>query len=568
MKKLVGLILTAVLLTASVFGISVNAVSSTDSLFSIKVLKYANGTYKEVSEVSALDSIVVQVSADSEIKDIAGMSFTLFYDSTSLSFRKQSANCFISDKKADFNARNVGASKNKKAHVNAVWDTSSKNTSVSGLIFSFGFDVLANTTAQTSTFNLTINNLFKADKNQTEISSPAVTDKTVVVKEFDLSPFEKLKGEITYSEESLNNIIAAETIFRSFNSNQAKAFAENHKDLYDALSKARATYNKLAQQAAQEEVLKESKKFVSDFSDLWQLSENDPSVINKESRIVLAKNTYDSLSDAAKTRISTVYPQKISALFDAVDSFKEDVQTAEEFRNGEFKLLWEIDEATLGNTYTELFTIVDNAKIMYNGMSDFAKSLVSDLGEKLNKIEELMNKYLQADKAAAALREKTNAFMKKWSRVFTLNKANVKAEDKSAIEMTIEDYEALDKDVKEAMASRINNIKMLLAVIDSYNDTEDNTPIGNDKKNTETVIKTVTKTIKVKSDDKNESKNSDKNVKSTVKTIYSSLNKSTLYLSLIVLFGLLISLVPIMLLKTLNTKIKLLENNEKLKEGN
>ena len=167
MKKLVGLILTAVLLTASVFGISVNAVSSTDSLFSIKVLKYANGTYKEVSEVSALDSIVVQVSADSEIKDIAGMSFTLFYDSTSLSFRKQSANCFISDKKADFNARNVGASKNKKAHVNAVWDTSSKNTSVSGLIFSFGFDVLANTTAQTSTFNLTINNLFKADKNQT-----------------------------------------------------------------------------------------------------------------------------------------------------------------------------------------------------------------------------------------------------------------------------------------------------------------------------------------------------------------------------------------------------------------
>lgn len=568
MKKLVGLILTAVLLTASVFGISVNAVSSTDSLFSIKVLKYVNGTYQEVSEVSALDSIVVQVSADSEIKDIAGISFTLFYDSAFLSFRKQSANCYITDKKADFNARNIVASQNKKAHVNAVWDTSSKNTSVSGLIFSFGFDVLANTTAQTSTFNLTINNLFKADKNQTEISSPAVTDKTVVVKEFDLTVFEKLKEEITYSEESLNNIIAAETIFRSFNSNQAKAFAENQKDLYDALTKARATYNKLAQQAAQEEVLKESKKFVSDFSDLWQLSENDPSVINKEDRIILAKNTYDSLSDAAKTRISTVYPQKISALFDAVDSFKEDVQTAEEFRNGEFKLLWEIDEATLGNTYTELFTIVDNAKIMYNGMSDFAKSLVSDLGEKLNKIEELMNKYLQADKAAAALREKTNAFMKKWSRVFTLNKANVKAEDKSAIEMTIEDYEALDKDVKEAMASRINNIKMLLAVIDSYNDTEDNTPIGNDKKNTETVIKTVTKTIKVKSDDKNESKNSDKNVKSTVKTIYSSLNKSTLYLSLIVLFGLLISLVPIMLLKTLNTKIKLLENNEKLKEGN
>lgn len=568
MKKLVGLILTVVLLTASVFGISVNAVSSTDSLFSIKVLKYVNGTYQEVSEVSALDSIVVQVSADSEIKDIAGISFTLFYDSAFLGFRKQSANCYITDKKADFNARNIGASQNKKAHVNAVWDTSSKNTSVSGLIFSFGFDVLANTTAQTSTFNLTINNLFKADKNQTEISSPAVTDKTVVVKEFDLTVFEKLKEEITYSEESLNNIIAAETIFRSFNSNQAKAFAENQKDLYDALTKARATYNKLAQQAAQEEVLKESKKFVSDFSDLWQLSENDPSVINKEDRIILAKNTYDSLSDAAKTRISTVYPQKISALFDAVDSFKEDVQTAEEFRNGEFKLLWEIDEATLGNTYTELFTIVDNAKIMYNGMSDFAKSLVSDLGEKLNKIEELMNKYLKADKAAAALREKTNAFMKKWSRVFTLNKANVKAEDKSAIEMTIEDYEALDKDVKEAMASRINNIKMLLAVIDSYNDTEDNTPIGNDKKNTETVIKTVTKTIKVKSDDKNESKNSDKNVKSTVKTIYSSLNKSTLYLSLIVLFGLLISLVPIMLLKTLNTKIKLLENNEKLKEGN
>lgn len=568
MKKLVGLILTAVLLTASVFGISVNAVSSTDSLFSIKVLKYVNGTYQEVSEVSALDSIVVQVSANSEIKDIAGISFTLFYDSAFLSFRKQSVNCYITDKKADFNARNIGASQNKKAHINAVWDTSSKNTSVSGLIFSFGFDVLANTTAQTSTFNLTINNLFKADKNQTEISSPAVTDKTVVVKEFDLTVFEKLKEEITYSEESLNNIIAAETIFRSFNSNQAKAFAENQKDLYDALTKARATYNKLAQQAAQEEVLKESKKFVSDFSDLWQLSENDPSVINKEDRIILAKNTYDSLSDAAKTRISTVYPQKISALFDAVDSFKEDVQTAEEFRNGEFKLLWEIDEATLGNTYTELFTIVDNAKIMYNGMSDFAKSLVSDLGEKLNKIEELMNKYLQADKAAAALREKTNAFMKKWSRVFTLNKANVKAEDKSAIEMTIEDYEALGKDVKEAMTSRINNIKMLLAVIDSYNDTEDNTPIGNDKKNTETVIKTVTKTIKVKSDDKNESKNSDKNVKSTVKTIYSSLNKSTLYLSLIVLFGLLISLVPIMLLKTLNTKIKLLENNEKLKEGN
>lgn len=562
MKRTISYIITVIIMFASVCSAVVNASPPSNASFSLKAFKYINDTYTEVDGAKALDTVVLQVSVNGKLDNVAGISLTLFYDSDKAVMRKQSDKCYIIDDKAGFNSRNIGASSAKKAHINAVWDTPSKNTSLSGLLFSFTFDILGAADTQSAVFGLKINDLFKSDKNQTVIPVDDVSDKIITVDNFDYSAFKKLKDGISYNEETLNNIIAAETVFRSFNSAQAETFVKNHRDLYDCLANARTTYNRLAQQAKQEEILTESKRFVTDFENLWNLSETDPSVLGFEKEILLAQTTYESLSDAAKTRISSVYPEKLVNLIDAIDVFKEDIEVAKEFREGEYSLLWNIDENTLKDVYSELFTLVDNAKIMYGGMSDFAKSMVEDLGVKLSSIENLINKYLESDEKAAALREKTNAFMKKWNRVFTLNNANVKAEDKSAIEMAIDDYDTLDDDVKEALASRINNIKKLLAVIASFDSAEDGTPIGNDVSGgkTETVIKTntVTKTVKVpiKSDSDGNKAGS---VKTAVKTIYSSLNKTTLFLSIIILFGLLLSVVPILLLRTLNKKIKLIE---------
>lgn len=558
MRRIISCIITAVIMVASVCSAVVNASPSGNASFLLKAFKYVNGTYTEIDEAKALDTVILQVSVNGKLDNVAGISLTIFYDSDKAVMRKQSDKCYIIDGEAGFNSRNIGASSAKKAHINAVWDTPKKSTSLSGLLFSFTFDILGADDTQNAVFSLKINDLFKSDKNQTAIPVDDVPDKIINVDNFDYSAFEKLKDGISYNEETLNNIIAAETVFRSFNSAQAEAFVKNHRDLYNCLANARTTYNRLAQQAKQEEILTESKRFVTDFENLWKLPETDPSILGYEKEILLARTTYESLSDAAKTRISSIYSEKLISLLDSIDIFKEDNEIAKEFREGEYSLLWSIDENTLKDVYSELFTLVDNAKIMYGGMSDFAKSMVEDLGVKLSDIENLMNKYLESDQKAAALREKTNAFMKKWSKVFTLNKANVKLEDKSAIEMAIDDYDTLDDDVKEVLASRINNIKKLLAVIVSFDSAEDGTPIGNgisDGK-TETVIKTntVTKTVRVpiKSD-------SDASKAGSVKTIYSSLNKTTLYLSVIILFGLLLSVVPILLLRTLNKKIKLIE---------
>lgn len=552
MKKILSIFL-ALCFVFFAFGGMVSHASATAS-FSLKTTKYINGTNTEVSSASPLDTVTLQLVCNTPVQNVAGLSVTVYYDSNLLAFRERSETCHIVDAKAGFTSHAVAGTADKKAHVNVVWDTTAEVTEVSGPVFSLVFDVLGGAQSGIAAFSVTVNSMFLSDRNQTAVSTAAVPPKSLNIGALDLAPFEALAQGIRYDDATLQNIVAAETAFRALSSVQASAFVEAYPELYKVFSTARSTYNRLAQQAAQDAILSESKKFISDFADLWDLSTDSAALIDMEARILQAQTTYGALSDAAKSRIAAVYPQKLKTLLEKIDDFRSDIEEARDFREGEFALLWNLDSSLLSDVYTELFTMVDNAKIAYNGLSNYAKSLVVTQYEKLQNIEDLIAQYMQKDKETAALQEKTNAFMQKWSQVFVLNAANVKLEDKSAIEMAIKDSETLEPAVQTALASRIRNLQKLLTIISAYDKTTDNTPIIETV--TETVVETVVETVPGETKTVVETVPGETVTKTVSKTIYSSLNKMILYLSALVLFGLVMTSIPAALLYSLNKAIK------------
>lgn len=552
MKKILSVFL-ALCFVFLAFGGTISHAATTAS-FSLKTTKYINGSNTEVSSASPLDTVTLQLFCDTPVQNVAGLSVTVYYDSNLVAFRERSETCHIVDAKAGFTSHAVAASSDKKAHINVVWDTTAEATEVSGSVFSLVFDVLGGAQSGIAAFSVTVNSMFLSDRNQTAVSTAAVPTKGLNIGALDLAPFQALAQGIRYDDATLQNIVAAETAFRALSSVQASAFVETYPDLYKVFSTARSTYNRLAQQAAQDKVLSESKKFISDFADLWDLSADSAALMDMEPRILQAQTTYGALSDAAKSRIAAVYPQKLKTLLQAIDDMRSDIEEARDFREGEFALLWNLDSSILGDVYTELFTMVDNAKIAYNGLSNYAKSLVVPQYKKLQNIEDLIAQYMQKDKETAALQEKTNAFMQKWSQVFVLNAANVKLEDKSAIEMAIKDSETLEPAVQTALASRIRNLQKLLTVISAYDKTTDNTPII--KTVTETVVKTVVETVPGETKTVVETVPGETVTKTVSKTIYSSLNKMILYLSALVLFGLVMTSIPAALLYSLNKAIQ------------
>ena len=103
---------------------------------------------------------------------------------------------------------------------------------------------------------------------------------------------------------------------------------------------------------------------------------------------------------------------------------------------------------------------------------------------------------LENDEEQQKIREKVNAFQKKWLRVFTLTAANVSASDKTAIEMAIADYSAQDEDVKTFLSAKMASLNSLLTVIKDLEETGQSTgEIQVITQPGETITSTVTKTV-------------------------------------------------------------------------
>ncbi len=548
MKKIVSLLLSlGFLFCACHTGLLAKA--DTD-LFSLKTLQYSNGTNTAVTSANPLDTITLQLICNTPVDHVAGLSVTIYYNSKLVAFRENAETCHIVDAQADFTSHAVAGTADKSARVNLLWDTTATDTRFSGPVFSLVFDVLGQEQAASAVFTAQINNMFYSDKNQTPVSVGSAPKATLQIGAWDLTPFQALAQGIRYDDETLQNIVAAETIFYGFSSVQASAFVEAYPDLYKAFSNARTIYNRLAQQAAQEQILAESKKFITDYSDLWDLSESAENLLAFESRVAQAQTTYKNLSDAARSRIAAGYVNKLEALLNAIDDRYSDIEEALNFTQGEYKLLWDLDVSFLHDVYESLFATVDNARIAYDHLSAYAKSLVVTQYDKLVRIEALIQQYMQEDEALAALQEKTNAFLQKWSDVFVLNTSNVTVEDKTAIEMAINDSKTLDEEVQAAMKTRIQGLQKLLTVIESYNHTTDNTPI------IETVTETITLPGETITEIVTETLPGETVTKTVSKTLYSSLNKTILYLSIVVLVALLMISIPVLLLYSLNKAIQ------------
>ncbi len=546
MKKILSItVLLCLLLSMLSLPVSAAQVAT----LSVKAYQLVADSYQPVTSVMPADRIVVRILANSAVNSVAGLALTLRYDSTVLAYRNRYT-LHISDENGSFSVNNVETE--GEAGIRLLWDTTTADTQLDGLLFSFEFEVLG-AEVDTTALTLEVDAFFEQDRDQSEISAN-VNNCVLTLGTVDFSPFQALKDhEIRYDDATLQRIAAAEAAFAGFTGAQKTAFIKNHGDLYKAFTNARPEYNRLAQAAKKEELLAEAEKFISDFAELWVLEKNAEDILDYEEQVNLADATYQALSDGSKTRIAAQYPEKIADLLTAIDDRKYDIQQAEAFREDEysgFYLLWSIDDATVQATYTDLISMVSAADNAYKALSDYAKTLVSREYGKLTHIQALIDQLAESDKNAAALQETVNAFVQKWSKVFLLNVANVSLKDQSAIEMAIQDSENLDAAAQAVLKSRIDNLKKLLTVIEAAQEAPDAPAVTVPGETVylpgQTVIvpgEAVTvpgETVTV----------------TDVNVVKTSFDKLVLLLSVIILFGLAITAIPVVLLISVNKKIR------------
>ena len=556
MKRYLCFIIALCLLIPILSDFTVHAQEETS--VRLQTVQYKNGSYVAVDSVNPADRVILQVQFDTPVQQAGGVSLTIDYDSSLLSYVNDSASVYIVDPEGNFVSHAVAAAGSGSAHINLIWDTVSSDITISGLTFSVSFDVVGNDTATVTNLSATVKSLFQSDKEQSNITITAVKGCALTIGNLDMSAFRALHdNEIRYDKETLDRIVAAERVFAAFTNAQAKAFKSGYPELYQTFSTARATYNRLAQQATKDQILREAQRFIEDFADLWEVSPEADDILEYKERVDLANTTYNALSDQAKQRIATTYTDQLKKLAEAIEQRGYDIADAKEFKEGEFALLWNLDDATVKETYKELFTTVDGARIAYDGLSEYAKGLVAEEAAKLTHIEELIKKCMQDDEKTAALQKKTNAFMQKWSQVFALNVTSVKREDKSAIEMAIKDSKTLEEDVQKALESRIRSLEKLLKVIEGYDSATDSTSqAGGGVQTIRVPGETVTNTIIQRVTEKVQGE-----TQVVSRWLSTSLNRLILYLTFIILFGMVIMIIPILLLNSVNRSLKKYNDN-------
>ena len=176
-KRVFSAFLSAAVILTSAVGtmMSVGAAGQSTEL-SLTVQKWDGATGSNIPAGESLeegDVITVSMkmgTRSNPVKNIGGISADLKYDTSSFTYQDGSASCMIVDPEGKSSFRDASGT------IKAFWDTTTKDLSVWGTVFSFRFVVKNVAEAKTVDFSLTLGSLFENDDKQSDIS---VTVKTV-----------------------------------------------------------------------------------------------------------------------------------------------------------------------------------------------------------------------------------------------------------------------------------------------------------------------------------------------------------------------------------------------------
>ena len=122
---------------------------------------------------------------------------------------------------------------------------------------------------------------------------------------------------------------------------------------------------------------------------------------------------------------------------------------------------------SFNSTYKEYLPAIQLALTTYDLLSDEAKAALKNEYEWVKKLDKEAQKYLALDEEAEKLAEEMAAFQANYVKVFMLNQNSVTEADRTAIEMVIAAYDALENEaLKEALKPRIDSFKKMLTILD------------------------------------------------------------------------------------------------------
>ena len=343
--------------------------------------------------------------------------------------------------------------------VNAIWDTTSKTTTMpTGNILSFYFVAKTLPASATAGFTLTVNELFNSARanvswNSTDTIATSVTVNVAAISDQDLGTFRKLQT-IRYPD-SLSDIAAAESLFASYSTIKATVFRTAYPTEYGWFSNARNEYNRLAANATLAALDAEVNKYLTDYASVLALTGDTVSSSDKP-KLNDAIKAFDILSSNAKSRVGG------SARLNGLEALVEKIEFIDQY-----SLLWTLTANDVAEGIEDVPTYLSGAFMIYDTLSDGAKAILTAQKEKMDQLQAEVERVLANNETEKKILEQVAAFQKRWLPILTLSEDDVTISDQRAIELMLTDAKALPDNVRQRLASYIANGELLLDVIKS-----------------------------------------------------------------------------------------------------
>lgn len=485
MKKIICTILSLIL----AMSLSMPVMAAEEIKPIVSVYKYDDSTGKydiATSQATTGDLLLVRVAFNQEVPSLASLKVTLSFSKDKVSYVKGT---FTPELVAGDTQVGSPVFTNKENRVVAFFG---KNMMTSG------DEIATNVTNIASfifccegaegevEFQATISNAL--DKNYQDVALSEKTGKAMVtLKNWTLSNAQKeifkALETIVYApgtaEDSKATIDKADKIYDGLTAAEKVRFKSQYPSLFENYRTAWTRYYDASLEASQAAIKAEVERFVQESREA--LSIESPEKVNDSNyqTVLDAIDAYGKLTGQAQVK-ALDYKAKLDKLQDAAqkiaDQIAADSDAETYFINPYKNVLWNLKDADINvETYADLMLVVAEAQAEYDNLahSKLSPDMKNKVAKYYNRLQEIAKQVTEIAKQVGedeTVQKEIEAFTEKWHVVTRLTALTVGVDDKTAIEMMLEDFDKLSDIAKERMASRKTMAEQLLTMIEGLDD--------------------------------------------------------------------------------------------------
>lgn len=480
-RNILSLILSVLLFVLVISGTLLQAGAATTVPLVLKAEKYdvSTGTYQEVREVNPGEEVKLSLVANGTAANVAGLRVQIGYDPDAFTYRINSATSML----VDTNGQATFSQKADHGTIIAMWDTTTKDMSVTGPIFSFGFTARDTAASLNGVFTLTVLEFWGTDGNEVpstttgvsvQIGSPALSSTILAV-------FNALET-IAYPD-SWEDIVAADKTFAGMSAAEIRCLVQNYPAQYAWYNTAKNRYFALEEQANSDAILAAVQSFKNKHAEV--LAKTVDTVTLQDAAIVTAAcDEFAALSSLVKSHFDKATTVLLDALNNQLKKLQKEAdanaEAAVEYADflANYDIILHIEPSVFAEGFETLGPQVEEALLAYGFMSEKAQQMAAAEHAILNSLYAQLQELIAEDEEEQALLKQVADFVNRWKYVVSLTTTTVQVSDKAAVEMMLEDIAAQSPELQSRLALRKTLGERLLAAITALeeNGAEDTAP--------------------------------------------------------------------------------------------